>query len=71
MEQKWNFEELQDIQKYMERNNYGHAHKLIIYELYNRVFNQQKSPTSCGKCIVNVLNALRTKYNEERTKQSE
>lgn len=71
MEQKWSFEELEAIQKYMERTHYGHAHKLEIYDLYNRVFNQQKHPTSCGKCIVGVLNALRTKYNEERSKQSE
>lgn len=71
MEQNWSFEELEQIQSLMERSGYNHSQRVQIYDLYNRVFNTNKSPTSCGKCIVGKLNSLRRKYEEERKKRNE
>jgi len=69
MEQEWSFEELEAIQSLMHRQRYGHADTLKAYDLYNRIFNTQKHPTSCGKCVITILNGLRHKYDEERNKQ--
>ena len=66
---KWTFEELENIQSLMERQRYSHADRLQIYDLYNRIFNTQKHPTSCGKCVVNTLNGLRTTYRNELEKR--
>ena len=71
MEQEWSFEELEAIQSLMERARYSHAERLMVYDLYNRIFRVKKSPTSCGKCMVNTLNALRRKYEDERTKRNQ
>lgn len=70
-EQNWTYEELEDIQSLMERSRYSHEQLLKIYDLYNRIFNENKSPTSCGKCNVNKLNSLKRKYEEERTKRQQ
>lgn len=67
----WTFEELEDIQRLMERSRYSHADRLLVYDLYNRIFKIKKSPSSCGKCMVNTLNALRRKYEDERTKRNQ
>jgi len=67
-EQRWTFEELEEIQTLMEKRGYSHAQLVKIYDLYNRIFNENKSPTSCGKCNINKLNSLRRKYEEERIK---
>lgn len=69
MDENWSFEELEDIQTLMDRRSYSHADLLKIYDLYNRIFNTNKSVSSCGKCNVNKLRALKRKYEEERTKR--
>ena len=71
MEQEWSFEELEAIQSLMERARYSHEQRLMVYDLYNRIFNVKKHPTSCGKCMVNTLNALRRKYEDERNKRNQ
>jgi len=41
--------------------------QLEIIKIYNRVFNQNRKPTSCGSCIRTVVNELKTyfeKYND-------
>ena len=68
-EQQWTFEELEDIQSLMEKRGYSHDQLIKIYDLYNRVFNTRQSVSSCGKCNINKLNALRRKYEEERKKR--
>lgn len=69
MEQNWSYDELEDIQTLMDRRSYSHAQLQIIYDLYNRVFGTNKSVSSCGKCNINKLAALKRKYEEERTKR--
>ena len=71
MEQNWTYDELEDIQTLMERRSYSHADLLKIYDLYNRVFNTNKSVSSCGKCNANKLKSLKRKYDEERAKRNE
>lgn len=71
MEEKWNYNELVDIQSLMEKTMYSHEQKLKIYDLFNRINNTNKQPTSCGKCVVSVLNGLRHTYNEERKRREE
>ena len=71
MEQNWSYDELEAIQTLMERYRYSHAELERIYDLYNRIFNTRKSPTSCGKCNANKLQALKRKYEEERTKRDQ
>jgi len=69
MEQKWSFDELEDIQTLMERVRYSHADWIKIYDLYNRVFNTNKPVSSCGKCNIQKLKALKRKYEEEYKKK--
>lgn len=71
MEQNWSYDELEGIQTLMERSRYSHADLQKIYDLYNRVFNTNKSITSCGKCNANKLKSLRRKYEEERQKRDQ
>ena len=71
MGQNWSYDELEAIQTLMERRSYSHAQLEVIYDLYNRVFNTNKSITSCGKCNANKLQALKRKYEEERTKRDQ
>ena len=71
MEEKWSYDELEGIQTLMERSRYSHADLLKIYDLYNRVFNTNKSVSSCGKCNANKFKALKRKYEEERKKRNE
>lgn len=71
MEQNWTYDELEGIQTLMERSRYSHADLQKIYDLYNRVFNTNKSITSCGKCNANKLKSLRRKYEEERQKRDQ
>lgn len=70
MEQNWTYDELEQIQSLMEKSRYSHYDLTIIYDLYNRVFNEKKNITSCGKCSANKLKALKRKYEAERTKRS-
>ena len=69
MEEKWSYDELEQIQSLMERSRYSHADLEKIYDLYNRVFNTNQSITSCGKCSANKFKSLKRKYDEERTKR--
>lgn len=69
MEEKWSYEELEQIQSLMERSRYSHADMLLATDLYNRIFTTTKSITSCGKCNSNIFKALKRKYDEERTKR--
>ena len=71
MEQNWSYDELEAIRTLMERRSYSHAQLQVIYDLYNRVFNTRKSVSSCGKCNANKLQALKRKYEEERTKRDQ
>lgn len=69
MEEKWTYKELEEIQTLMERSRYSHADWLRVYDLYNRIFNTNKSVSSCGKCNISKLKSLRRKYEEERQKR--
>lgn len=71
MEQNWTYEELEDIQSLMDRSGYNHSQRVRIYDLYNRIYNTNKSPTSCGKCLIGKLKGIRLKYEEERKKRNE
>jgi len=61
---EWTFEELQNAQRLHDRQRYSREEIDEMFGLYNRIFNTKKQPTGCGKCIVNVLESLRRKYDE-------
>lgn len=71
MEQNWSFEELEAIQSLMGRQRISHADRERIYDLYNRIFKVKKQPSTCGKCVVNTLNGLQRKYEDERNKRNQ
>ncbi len=69
MEQNWTYDELVEIQILTGKHRLNHEDLTRLYDLYNRVFNENKSITSCGKCNSNKLKALTRKYEEERSKR--
>lgn len=55
---------LDELEKaYLEGNKPTYTNEEIqwFYNLYNRVFNQQKKP-GCGKCFVNIRKHLKNRY---------
>lgn len=40
----------------------GETQKRLL-EIYNRIFNQKKQPTSCGSCLRDVVNQLKRVHN--------
>ena len=60
----YTFEELEKA--YMEGNkrSYTPDEQAWFYNLYNRVFNQNKQP-GCGKCFLNVRKNLTARYKHE------
>lgn len=64
----YTFEELQTF--YQNRDKYHYTQEEIaeIYNLYNRVFNDNKSP-GCGKCFVNVRKKLTMQFEVENQNQ--
>lgn len=56
---------LEELKKAYERSGqsrYTNEEIAWFYNLYNRVFNQQKTP-GCGKCFATVRKQLATRYN--------
>jgi len=40
------------------------AQQMKMINIYNRVFHQNKQPTSCGRCFMSTYNDLKTLMNE-------
>lgn len=57
--------ELERAYSMMDRPSYTGDETAWFYNLYNRVFRTNKQP-GCGKCFVNVRNALKSRYEAER-----
>jgi hypothetical protein len=59
--QNYSMEELKLAYEMGNRRSYTGDETAWFYNLYNRVFNQNKQP-GCGKCFVNVRKALSSRY---------
>lgn len=44
--------------KRTNKNTFRQAEQLKVLNIYNRVFHQRESPTSCGRCFNGKLNKL-------------
>ena len=68
MNETWTFEELEHAQRLMGRQRFSQQELDEIFNLYNRINKTTKRATSCGKCVVNVLQNLERHYG--RIKQT-
>ena len=57
----YTLEELEHAYLTREMHQYTKDEQLWFYKLYNRVFNQTKTP-GCGKCFVNIRQKLEQQY---------
>lgn len=48
----------------VSKNVISQTTQLKMLKIYNRVFHEKKSPTSCGSCFLPVYNSLRKLINE-------
>ncbi len=60
----YTFEELEQAHKLGDKSSYTPDEHAWFYNLYNRVFNQNKQP-GCGKCFVNIRKQLSIRYQAE------
>lgn len=42
------------------------ADRLLVYEMYNHIFDTSKKPNSCGRCWRNVKAAVYTEYQKNK-----
>lgn len=47
-----------------ERSTVKPAEQQDLRKIYNRVFNKKSSPTGCSSCVRDLVDRLRTVYNE-------
>jgi hypothetical protein len=59
------FEELEAAIPILNKSSYTNDEAAYLYNLYNRVFNQNKQP-GCGKCFVNIRKKLQARYDATR-----
>lgn len=60
----YTFEELEKAYMDGNKSSYTAEEQAWFYNLYNRVFNQNKQP-GCGKCFLNVRKNLTARYKQE------
>ena len=63
--ENYTFEELEASAPMLNKASYTSDETAYLYNLYNRVFNQNKQP-GCGKCFVNVRKKLQARYDATR-----
>ena len=61
----WTEEELKQAYDIRNLSSYTPEQKAWFYNLYNRVFKENKIPGACGKCFLNVRTRLTYKYEKE------
>ena len=64
----YTFDELYDFYQVRDKHHYTPEEIANIYNLYNRVFNANKTP-GCGKCFVNVRKKLTAQFELEQQLQ--
>lgn len=50
--------------KVLDKNVLIPSEQRELLKIYNRVFSQQRQPTSCGSCLREVVNGLKQVINE-------
>jgi hypothetical protein len=60
----YTIEELEKAYNDGSKSSYTKDEQAWYYNLYNRVFNQNKQP-GCGKCFMNVRKQLSLRYKAE------
>lgn len=63
--ENYTFEELEAAVPMLNKPSYTGDEQAYLYNLYNRVFNQNRQP-GCGKCFVNVRKKLQARYEATR-----
>ena len=48
----------------IERNSVTPSEQASLRKIYNRVFNKRTSPSSCSSCVRDMVDRLRSVYNE-------
>ena len=48
----------------VERNTVSPIEQQDLRKIYNRIFDKNTSPSSCGSCVRDMVDRLRTVYNE-------
>ena len=51
-------DELEYLRSIRGKRNYGSGDRNEMYRVYNRIFNDRKTPTSCGSCVAKTHRAL-------------
>ena len=61
-------EELAYLSSIRDKKSYGFNDRVVMYNTFNRLFNANKRPTSCGACVAEVHKALMMVLNTENNK---
>ncbi len=59
-------EEMEYLASIKTQRQYGQDDRNKLYNVYNRLFNANKRPTSCGRCLANTHKELMLIYNREK-----
>ena len=59
-------EELTYLESIKNQKQYGSADRDKLYKVYNRIFNTNKRPTACGRCLATTHRELMTILNNEK-----
>jgi hypothetical protein len=57
-------EELIYLESIRTKKQYSPQDRVEMYNVYNRIFNTSKRPTSCGKCLADTHRDLMNVYNQ-------
>jgi len=63
-------EELTYLASIRGQKTYSPNDRVVMYNVYNRIFGTNKQPTSCGKCLAGTHRELMTVYNNEKNRNN-
>ena len=56
-------QEMEYLRSIRTKRTYGSGERKEMYNVYNRIFNDNRRPTSCGSCVAKVHRTLMTILN--------
>ena len=63
-------EELAYLASIVNTKRYGANDRDMLYKTYNRIFNTNIRPSSCGGCLAKRHKELMIVYNENKNKEN-
>ncbi len=63
--ENWTLQELELVISYLDNYNITPDQKAYAYNLYNRIYKENKQP-GCGKCFIRIAKSLKIKWNESQ-----